>query len=581
MKKTKYILLLSVLIIFGACRTQKDTVNISKETQRSEEKDPRLAERVTTIFIDANKEKILGNYKQAMTMYLQCLKLDPDHAPSMYEVARLYRMQGSINDALGLAEKAVDIDPENRWYNLLLASLYEQSGQNAKAINIFNKLQALYPDDVELMYQVAMLYLKENRFEDAIAVYDKIERISGPDEDIIIQKQNLYLMNDQPDKAVAEIEKLILMYPGESRYYALLAELYMDIDNYPKAIENLEKIGELDPQNPYIHITLAEYYFKTGDRDKAFEELKSGFATPDLEIDIKFQVLITYFSDDEMSGTYKDQITELTEILISTHPNDARPYSLKADMLIRNENYEEAREAFRKVIEIDNSRYFMWETLLRLNAILLDTESMRSESLQAIELFPFQPMPYLFAGLAYYQLSEYQDAIKVLNRGKDQVVDDDELLAEFYMHLGDTYSKLEQHDASDAAFDQSLALDPENPYVLNNYSYYLSLRKVRLEDAKIMSAKSLEISPDNKHYLDTYGWILYQMGNYEEAKTWIQKSIENNASEDAAVLEHLGDVLYKLGQKEEAISYWEKALELGGEITELLKKKVNDGKLYE
>lgn len=581
MKKTQYILLLSILIIFGACRTQKDTAIVSKATQRSEEKDPRLAERVTAIFIDASKEKILGNYKQAMMMYLQCLKLDPDHAPSMYEMARLYRMQGSTNDALGLAEKAVDIDPENKWYNLLLASLYEQSGQNAKAINIFNKLQALYPDDVELMYQVAMLYLKENRFDDAIAVYNKIERISGPDEDIIIQKQNLYLMIDQPDKAVAEVEKLIQMYPGESRYYALLAELYMDIDNYPKAIENLEKISELDPQNPYIHITLAEYYFKTGDRDKAFEELKSGFATPDLELEIKFQVLLTYYSDDEMSGDYEAQIAELTEILISTHPNDARPYSLKADLLIRKENYKEARETFRKVIEIDNSRYFMWETLLRLNAILLDTESMRNESLQAIELFPFQPMPYLFAGLAYFQLNEHQEAINVLNRGKDLVVDDDELLAEFYMHLGDAYSKLKQHDASDAAFDQSLALDPENPYVLNNYSYYLSLRKIRLDDAKIMSAKSLEISPDNKHYLDTYGWILYQMGNYEEAKIWIEKSIENNASEDAVVLEHLGDVLYKLGQKDDAIRYWEKALEMGGEITEFLEQKVKDRRLYE
>jgi tetratricopeptide (TPR) repeat protein len=391
----------------------------------------------------------------------------------------------------------------------------------------------------------------------------------------------LYLLSNQPEKAIAETEKLIRSFPDESRYYAMMAELFLELGNFAKAAENLEKIRELDPQNPYIHITLAEYYFKTGDYDRAYEELKTGFANPGLELDIKFQVLLTYYSDDDMNGEYKAQVHELTEILIQTHPTDVRPYTLKADLLIREENYQEAREAFRKINSIDNSSFFIWETLLRIDAMLMDQESLEKESLEAIGLFPLQPLPYLFAGLAAYQHDEYSKAISKFNSGKDLVVDDDELLSEFYMYLGDTYSKLEQHEASDAAYDQSLALNPDNPYVLNNYSYYLSLRKERLEFAEKMSARSLEISPGNKHYLDTYGWIMYQMGQYEEARKWIEKSIENNASADALVLEHLGDVLYKLGEKTEALKYWKQALDMGGEISELLEKKVKDGILYE
>lgn len=579
MKTHQYIILLSGISLTLACGTQKKAVVEDKSTQQTELKDPYQAQKVTAIFIDANKERILGNFKQAMNIFRQCLSIDPDHAPSMFEMARLYHMQGSMNDALHLADRAVEIDPENKWYKLMLASLYKQSDQINAAITIFEKLKLLYPEEVEFMYEIALLYLKENRFADAIAMYEKIERIKGSDKSIIIQKKKLYLMNNQPEKAIEEIEKLIRMYPGESRYYALLAELYMGLDDFDKSIETLRKISELDPQNPYIHITLAEYYFKVGERDRAFEELKNGFANPDLEIEIKFQVLFTYYIDDQ--GDYEEQIFELNEILISTHPNDTRPYSLKADMLIREEKYEEAREVFRKVLEIDKSQYFKWETLLRLNAILVDTQALHDESLKAIALFPLQPLPYLFAGLTYFQLDDYPEAIKMFNKGKDLVVDDDELLAEFYMHLGDTYSKTNQNAASDAAFDQSLLLDPDNPHVLNNYSYYLALRKERLKEAKKMSAKSLEIDPENMHYLDTYGWILYQMGKYEEAKIWIEKSIENNASENAVVLEHLGDVLYKLGEKQDAIRYWEKALELGGDTTEFLEKKVKEGTIYE
>ncbi len=578
----RYILLLLAISMATSCGSQKKALSKPKAGKGQETVDPRLAERVTSLFLDAGKEKILGNFRQAITLYQRCLELDPLHAPSMYEMARLQRMQGSVNDALGLAERAVEIDPDNKWYNVLLASLYEQSGQIGQAIKVLENLLKLYPNELEYMHQMALLYLKENRFADAIAVYDKIERISGTDEDIIIQKQQLYILDGQPQKAVAEIGKLINLYPGESRYYALLADLHLELGNFEEAIVNLEKIREFDPQNPYISITLAEYYFRTDNHRQAIEELKTGFANPGLDMDIKFQVLFTYFSDDEIHGEYKEEVAELAEILIATHPNDARPYSVKANMLIQDEKYEEARDVFREILSIDNSRFFIWETMLRINAMLRDTVALRDESIKAIQLFPLQPLPYLFAGLAYFQLDDYPEAIKRFNSGKDLVVDDDELLAEFYMHLGDTYNRAEQHEASDSAFDQALALDPENSYALNNYSYYLSLRKERLEYAKEMSAKSLELSPDNKHYLDTYGWILYQMGNYDDAKIWIEKSIENNASEDAVVLEHLGDVLYKLGKKDQALIYWKQALELGGsEITEFLEKKVRDGKLYE
>lgn len=581
MKHIPYIYLFAGFLTLISCGSQKKVALEDHPAFLNESVTGKKSDRVTSLFIDANREKILGNYRQAMSLYNQCLSLDPNHAPSMYEMARLYQMQGAVNDALNLAEKSVRIDPENKWYNLMLASIYEQTGQFKKAIAIFETLQNIYPKELEYKYQVAMLYMRDDRFADAVAVFDKIERIVGPDEDLIIQKQKLYLLTGQTDRAIAELEKLITMNPGESRFYALLTELYLDIGNYPKAIETLEKIRELDPQNPYIHITLAEYHFKTGNEPKALEELKLGFANPNLDMDIKLQVLFNYYSDEDMRGSKNEQVLELAEILAAAHPNDARPFSLRADLLLRKEQYKEASEALRQAVRIDNSKFFMWETLLRLNAMLQDTLALRDESLQAIELFPLQPLPYLFAGLAYYLNQDYPEAIKKLNFGKDLVVDDDDMLVEFYMYLGDVYSKMKKHKDSDTAFDEALLLDPENAVVLNNYSYYLAIRNERLDDAEKMSAISIELSPGNKHYYDTYGWVMYRMGRYEEAKKWIEKSIENSASEDAVVLEHLGDVLYKLGNKEEALKYWKQALELGDGITEFLERKIKDGKLYE
>ena len=92
--------------------------------------------------------------------------------------------------------------------------------------------------------------------------------------------------------------------------------------------------------------------------------------------------------------------------------------------------------------------------------------------------------------------------------------------------MGDAYHSLEEHSSSDANFERSLKIMPENPHVLNNYSYYLSLRSESLEKAERMSRKSNELVPDEPTYQDTYGWVLFKMGRFSESEEWIRRALE-------------------------------------------------------
>lgn len=62
--------------------------------------------------------------------------------------------------------------------------------------------------------------------------------------------------------------------------------------------------------------------------------------------------------------------------------------------------------------------------------------------------------------------------------------------------------------------------------VLNNYAYYLSLKKKDLQRAEAMSRLSNELEPDNSTYLDTYAWVLFQQKRYDEAKQYMDKVVE-------------------------------------------------------
>jgi Tfp pilus assembly protein PilF len=143
---------------------------------------------------------------------------------------------------------------------------------------------------------------------------------------------------------------------------------------------------------------------------------------------------------------------------------------------------------------------------------------------------------------------------------------------QLYSIMGDVYHALNRHRESDAAFEQVLLLNPNDEHVLNNYSYYLSLRKEQLEKAARMSKRLVEALPKESTYLDTYAWVLYQQGNYQEALRYLEMAIEEGKSPSSAIWEHHGDALYRLGQVDEAVKSWKKANDLPNADQNLEKK---------
>ena len=56
-------------------------------------------------------------------------------------------------------------------------------------------------------------------------------------------------------------------------------------------------------------------------------------------------------------------------------------------------------------------------------------------SQQALDLYPGQPLLYLFKGVAHNKLGEYGRADEILTFGLDYVIDNRQLLTDFYNQL--------------------------------------------------------------------------------------------------------------------------------------------------
>jgi tetratricopeptide (TPR) repeat protein len=533
-----------------------------------------------THLFDALKEKSLENYEEALEQFQKCIKMDDKQALPFYESALINKRLGNLNLAAEQAKIAAEIDGDNRWYQLNYAEvLFANQDFNSAAVE-YKKLILKEPGNRELYFLLSDMYIYAKNFMKAIEVYDDLEQIRGIDRMVCMQKHKLYMQLDKRKYAIKELQNLLEKFPNEIDALEILSELYLLNDEKEKAFDIFKQLAIIAPENGRIHLTLADYYRDKGDNIKSFEELKLAFKSRNLGVDVKVSILASYFQLIAVNNIMKEQAYTLAKLLIESHPNQVKPNAVYADILYTDNRFTEAKEQYLIVLEKDKTKSQVWSQVLFIQAEQNDFEGMLKTSEQALTYFSTDPLFYYFNGVANKWFKNYDLAINSLNMGVEFVLDNKMLLLEFYSSLADSYHAIKEHKLSDEYYEKSLVIDSNNVLVLNNYAYYLSLRKINLEKAKKMSYKCNELEKDNGTYQDTYAWILYELADYEQAKIWMQKSLANGSDMSAVVVEHYGDILYKLGNIEGAIIEWKKAKNLG-EASKFLDKKLEDGKLYE
>lgn len=533
------------------------------------------------LFLEAQRLKALEDYDKAANSLEQCLSLDEQNDAAHYELAQIYLRQERLADAVFHASRALEINGANIWYYQLLAQLYQATGDIESELAIYIGMAELEPKNIEYQYNLAIAYSRSGMHKKALQVYNKLEKSIGINEELSIKKERLFIAMGDVDKAANELNKLINAYPNEVRYRGMLAELYQANDRSDEAIIIYKDILEINPKEPRANMALAEYYRVQNDFSKALKHLHYSFDEPYFDVDVKFQILIKYFELAMEEAQYMTAFTDLVDRAINTHPNQARFYSIKADLFFQKNNAQESFYYYGKALELGATEFAIWNRYLILGLEVQAYAKVMEKGVRAIELHPIQPTSYLFSGLAYIFTNNHEEAIPFLEKGLNYVVNNRSLKTEFYNYLAAAHHAIENHEQSDAYYEQSLALIPDNPLVLNNYSYYLSLRSKDLAKAEKMAKKAIELNPSEPTYQDTYGWVLYKLNKFVEAREWIKKAIDSSTnSPSSEVLEHYGDVLYKLNKKAEAKEFWQKALELD-DSSEKLIRKVREGVLHE
>jgi tetratricopeptide (TPR) repeat protein len=573
---------LPILLILGfllACKTKSSSATVSSSPSQNYTSSPEEV-KFKGFFINACKEKALGNNELALDQLKEALKVFPKNAAANYEMACIYKLISKTDEALPFAKSAVQNDAKNEWYHLLLIDCLHDKRKYKDAALACEKLISINPNNPAFYDQLAREHGFAGNYSKALNAYSNRSKKFGADPETRLEIVKLYRITGKRDKAEKELLALVQEFPNETNYYTYLAELYQENREDEKALKIYHDLKQKDPRNPYVHLAIADYY-RTRNQDSLFmNELRLAFEMPELDIEEKRKIMISFYSVTEDFPEHRKSAMELCKIMVEQHPDDARAHGIYGDFLNREEKYTEAREQYEQAIKSDKNVFGIWTEIMKIDVSLGDYPSLERHSDEAKELFLAQPVVLYYNAVAKMQLKKNKEAIATFLEAKEFIVDDEELLGFIMINLGEIYNTEKEFEKSDKAFDEALRIDPENASLLNNYSYYLSLRKEKLPQAEKMASKAVQLNKNSSTFLDTYAWVLYQQGKYQEAQAWLQKAIENGGDENGVILEHYGDALFKNNKVEQALDSWKKALEKP-KHSEQLEKKISEKKISE
>lgn len=573
-----------LLLTYGSCCWLFLTLG-SPQLLAQRQDPPRPKERVVLLekmFIDANREKLLGNTEEAIQLYWKVLQKDDTNAACNYELARLYQQQNNLSKAILRAERAVELEEKNRIYNQLYARLLEKEGNYRRAADLYAKLSPTYPDVEEIYTEWAYFLTKAGKEDAAIKVYNSLEKRIGVRESLSMRKYKLYVKLGKEKKAVQELEKLIEAYPKEAEYLIRLANYYSSNKALAQAKTLYQKALKLDPNNPTANMAMVEFFLQNGDTARYLNALLTTFDNPNQEILSKVSTLKGLIEDLEggqLSPSYRANIAALSEKLLQVHPNNSDVHALRGDVLFQQGQYQPASEQYEHAIRSTRNKLDLWRQLLESLHRSGATTRLQKYANEFVELYPSQAYSYYYHGIALYQQKAYDQAIQELQQANDMGFNNMALQGNTLRYLGRIYEAKEDVALAEKSYNEAILMQPNDAEIIHDYARSLIRRKTELPKAAELLAGIRAKHPNNPLFLVTEGWLAYQKTEYDAALQTLQAALDK-APQQSEALERYGDVLFRTGRENEAVTYWQKALDQGS-TSPLLPKKIETKQLYE
>jgi tetratricopeptide (TPR) repeat protein len=325
-----------------------------------------------------------GDFRNALDMYNETLKIDSTFGPAYLGLARARLLQDPNADVRSLFELALQHDPVFGEIYLERANYYLFHKDAKFALKDLEKADELMPGSsmVQLAYAQAYLALKDNKR--ALEYAQKTNELDITILPAYLIMGETYLLQEQYAEAQKALQTYMLYETKDARPLALLGEVYYKTGDYKKALSTLDTAlaldGRLKQANYYRGLSLIELGNTAGaepDLEKAYEQYPDSF-------ELILALTRVYYANEKYGSAYLKIVA--ANSLDETPQQQALVYYWSALIQEKRDQPRDALQAWRALLAMPVSVMtpeMRKEAQVHVSALVTPTATLKASHLTA------------------------------------------------------------------------------------------------------------------------------------------------------------------------------------------------------
>lgn len=498
-------------------------------------------------------------YSDAKKNFEKVVKISPEDTTALYYLANCYDNLELVSDAEKYYLKVLKLREEyiDAYKNLCI--LYMKTNRELDAIELAEKAKEIAPNDYTFDYLIGTANITLKRYQHGIEHLEAALALNPSHFQIYNNLGTAYLLVGQREKAINCYKKAVKIKPDDAISYYNIGSIYQIQNKHAQACDYFERAYNLSNQENYL-VSLALSELKAGLIEKAAKHYKALALLHPEKDSFQYNLASCY----ELMRNYEQAII-IMKRLLARNPKSVTMAQKLANLYIEIRQFRQAKDLYDSIILKASPTSEVLYQYAILSTQLYDTGTAEKIFKKVIKMEPDNATAHKDLGVIYlnqrlfdYAEDEFQLALKL-------APNDFDIVFEYANYL---YAISKYQDA-DMYYTRALTL--QDDVVAKALSAINKIEINELEQAQELIEEALKDQPDHEYIQFLAGRIYYSMKNFEQAKIYFIKSLEQNPDVETKNL--LALCYFELGEYEKALNIFNALLESSKKNISLLLSK--------
>lgn len=489
------------------------------------------------------------------------LELSPDEG-AFLEMAEFSFRRNKLEEARTTARKGLSLFPASLPLTLVISDSYLQQEKNQEASETLLYFLQGNPDNQDAVQELARVYLVGERYAEFDVLLQKVSA-SNMTPYLHYVKARSLLNRNRIVEGERELRLVVQEAPTMIDAWMNLGIALQLQGKYSESLPMFRKAVDQDPDNLGLWLRLVDAQLRAKQPNAALKTLNEAPASDSFKVEAAM-----IFIEMRQYATARKIFLQVRDMPGS--PEEIHIYLAALAM----DHLNNPSEALRELAEIP-AHSPLAERALRWRLQILEDLGRMTEAVSIARDFAEQNPNKAAFQVIYAQATgvsgDTNTSVAILREAWAKWPED----ANVAYHLATYLDLVKERDEAMKLMEFVIEMEPRNAPALNYIGYTLADAGKDLQRAHDLLRRAIAEAPEDPHITDSLAWVLYRLGDTEEAWTTICKSIALGG-DHPAIWEHYGDIALKNGNKAEAKKGYANALKLKPEDPETVRAKLQE-----